>query len=271
VTEEPTRLFQSDGYYVAPGMFDDEEVARIERHFDDVIAGRYETGRAPHGIDFFGSGPSMIKVSNAWWADRVLATVVKDFEIAAIAAALLGVDELYLWSDSLYWKAPAPTDWQLARDRAAHERATIGWHQDKEYWPTSSSEDMITACVALYPAGPETGGMRFVPGSNRWGLVGGSKAVTGEGNAAAHVVPAIPEGETWQEVCPVLRPGDVTFHHCLTFHGSGPNLRPSPRRSITIHMVSGAARVAQKFDDPGLAFLEVGEPFRGDFFPRLYP
>ena len=33
-----------------------------------------------------------------------------------------------------------------------------------------------------------------------------------------------------------LGKGEVSFHHCLTIHGSGPNLTNQPRRSIAVHM-----------------------------------
>ena len=34
----------------------------------------------------------------------------------------------------------------------------------------------------------------------------------------------------------VLPRGSVTFHHCGTVHGSGPNRSAAPRRSMAIHL-----------------------------------
>ena len=39
-----------------------------------------------------------------------------------------------------------------------------------------------------------------------------------------------------------LLKGEVSFHHCLTIHGSGPNLSNAPRRSIAVHLQNGANR-----------------------------
>ena len=36
-----------------------------------------------------------------------------------------------------------------------------------------------------------------------------------------------------------LKKGQVSFHHCLTIHGSGPNLGDAPRRSIAVHLQDG--------------------------------
>lgn len=33
-----------------------------------------------------------------------------------------------------------------------------------------------------------------------------------------------------------LLKGEVSFHHCLTIHGSGPNLTNQARRSIAVHL-----------------------------------
>ena len=251
------QIFDERGWVAVDGLLDESAVARLQYHFDEVVVhSRYETRRPPTGVNDFGG--HMIKVSNAWLADETIAAVVKDRRITSIAAELLGVDELYLWADSLYWKAP----------RGMGEQGKIGWHQDKQYWATSSTDAMITACVALYQTGPVTGGMRFVDGSHRWGLVSGSDALVGGENEGQHVTPTPPHDQEWRESCPVLPIGSVTFHHCLTFHGSGLNLVDEPRRSVTIHMVGGDGHLTQPL--PGCA-LPIGAPFRGDKFPRLWP
>lgn len=266
MTEPLERWFVEHGWAAADAsLFDWRSVAglqRIRTAFDEVVvAGIYSTGRRPGGVNNFGN--QLVKVSNAWWANDVIAEVVRDKSIAQLAAKLLGVDELYLWADSLYWKSP--------RNRG--EQGQIGWHQDKQYWQTSSTERMITACIALYDASPSTGGMRFADGSHRWGLIGGSDALTSGDNAQAHPRPKPPRGARWSEVCPELPAGSVTFHHCLTLHGSGPNLAPSPRRSITIHMVAGDGRLVNwsPVADGHLETVGLGNLFRGPLFPRLYP
>ncbi|MEO6699938.1 MAG: phytanoyl-CoA dioxygenase family protein, partial [Jatrophihabitantaceae bacterium] len=34
--------------------------------------------------------------------------------------------------------------------------------------------------------------------------------------------------------------GHLSFHHCRTYHGSGPNLSDRPRRAISLHLQDGA-------------------------------
>lgn len=73
--------------------------------------------------------------------------------------------------------------------------------------------------------------------------------------------------------------GQVSFHHPLTFHGSGANTSDRMRRSLAIHFVD--ARVTA-VDDPGLwqhynlaLFRDrggaLGEPYRfDDLCPQVH-
>ena len=50
------------------------------------------------------------------------------------------------------------------------------------------------------------------------------------------------QGHT-REIRPTrMRRGQVSFHHCRTVHGSGPNHAAGPRRSLAIHLQPGDNR-----------------------------
>ena len=42
---------------------------------------------------------------------------------------------------------------------------------------------------------------------------------------------------------PCIAPGDVSIHHCLTLHGSGPNRSGRPRRTIILPMFDSDCRL----------------------------
>jgi ectoine hydroxylase-related dioxygenase (phytanoyl-CoA dioxygenase family) len=48
--------------------------------------------------------------------------------------------------------------------------------------------------------------------------------------------------EAFEPVPLRMKAGQISFHHPLTLHGSGPNQTAKPRRSIAIHMMSGKTR-----------------------------
>ena len=93
---------------------------------------------------------------------------------------------------------------------------------------------MLTAWVPFTDMDESIGTITFVEGSMHWpennhlnffsSDLSGLEKRFNSGGAPIVKVPAI------------LRRGQVTFHHCKTIHGSGPNYTQSPRRSIALHL-----------------------------------
>lgn len=256
------RFFADNGYWIAPRVFDDEMVASARVHGARVLAGQYDRNEAPQ-IIYPVSDPhkGLRKIDNAWWADSVFAAIVTSPAIGRIAAALLAVQEIYLWHDQLLWK-PGNSE----------AFGNVGWHQDKAYWAASSSYLMITAWVAFDDVTSDMGAMRFVPGSHRWGKVGGMEFFETDLERTREQI-AVPEGAQWCEVAAEMRAGQASFHHCMTLHASGPNTTARPRRAITIHLMAGDARVVRRHMHPNqFCFAgEDGDLWRGPRFPRLWP
>jgi hypothetical protein len=50
-----------------------------------------------------------------------------------------------------------------------------------------------------------------------------------------------------------MKAGHLSFHHCLTFHGSAPNTAPHPRVSLTVHLQDGANRWRPAVNQDGSA------------------
>jgi hypothetical protein len=48
-----------------------------------------------------------------------------------------------------------------------------------------------------------------------------------------------------------MRRGQVSFHHCRTVHGSGPNHGDTPGRSLAIHLQTGDNRWRRHVDASG--------------------
>ena len=143
---------------------------------------------------------------------RELAALVEWPGIGAYAAALAGADAVRLWHDQLLYKPASPD-----------ERGNVGWHTDRQYWRGCSSTAMLTCWVPFHDCDAGVGGVAFVPGSHRGPDPEGLDFFDQHLDARTAVVPE-------------LRRGDVTFHHCRTVHGSGPNTSAAPRRSMAIHL-----------------------------------
>lgn len=117
--------------------------------------------------------------------------------------------------------------------------APFPWHQDYAYWPVDRPEGVVI-WVPLDPVGPENGGLAVAPGSHRDGpgpavdLHTGAPQVGSVGGLPSELRAFIPE----------MDPGDAVVFHALTWHGSGPNRSPLPRRAWSSSWVSEACRWA---------------------------
>jgi len=69
--------------------------------------------------------------------------------------------------------------------------------------------------------------MKFATGSHLWDF-------TDQTIDQGHF--AVPDGATWREEAAVMQAGGASFHHCLTLHGSGPNVSGATRCSLAIHL-----------------------------------
>lgn len=254
--------FEENGYWIAPRLFDEATVAAAREHMAMVVGGTYERGEAPQVVCRLAeSDKALRKIDNSWWADSVIAAVVTSPFLGHIAAELLGVEEIYLWHDQLLWKPGG-----------SGTVGNVGWHQDKHYWTSSSGTDMVTAWVAMDDIHEAIGPMRFLRGSNHWDVLGEGNYFDGDLQSQRERIEAI--GMPWDEVPALMSAGQASFHHCKTFHGSGPNTTQGPRRSLAVHMMSGDARLVMGRGHQNEALLEDpvdGMAWRGPRFPRLWP
>jgi ectoine hydroxylase-related dioxygenase (phytanoyl-CoA dioxygenase family) len=266
VTGQDVAFYQENGYWLAPKLLSDEELAEFREHHARVIAGEYETGRPPHSrnIDPGEEVDRLVKIDNSYWSDSVLAKLALHPTIGAIAARLAEASGIRLWHDQLLYKPP---------QKSAQANA-VGWHQDWHYWQCAEPANMLTAWVALVDVDEQNGCMEMVPGSHQWGLLPESDFFEQDLEKLQQSIERN-TGKPFNTIQAKLPAGAVSFHHCLTIHGSRPNLSSGPRVSLVIHMLPEGTRYRQ--GTPAEAHANVrllsgkdGDPFAGPYFPVIY-
>jgi phytanoyl-CoA dioxygenase PhyH len=244
--------FEADGFYlhaqpVIPGELIRDAIAGQ----DALRRGEYETGIPPQPSYWNpGDDPGKLcKIEMPQVANRAIMALVSHPALGALAAEVTGARMVQVWWVQLLVKPPS--------DLEGGGGTNIGWHQDRHYWQIwEEGSELFTAWVALSDVTAEAGPMRFVRGSHRWGLQ--QSDFYAQDHEAQRSQIRVPEGERWEEVPALLPPGGVSFHHHLTYHGSGPNQTQEPRRSFAIHLrtersaPAGGARkgLTQFIDDP---------------------
>jgi len=137
----------------------------------------------------------------------------------------------------------------------------VPWHQDGTYFGLAPFEH-VTAWVALTPSTPESGCVRILPGSHTEGQLAhrdqaDRRAMLSRGQTLARDL------DETKAVDIVLAPGEVSFHHTLACHQSGPNRSTAPRVGIGVSYIPPHVR---HIGDTRLsAMLARGEDRFGNF------
>lgn len=232
--------YLTDGFYIRnqpilPRSVVDAAVVGM----DEVRAGRYDTGTPPQPSYWNpGDDPNtkLGKIEMPQMANHAIMTLLTYPALGEWAAQVTGARAVQIWWVQLLYKPPVLPDATVA--------TSVGWHQDRHYWQSWEDEsELFTAWVALSDVTAAAGPMSFVCGSHRWGYVAGLSDFYGKEDQAAlrtHIERTT--GQPWAEATAILSPGGVSFHHNLTYHGSGPNVSGAPRRSFAIHMRTEQSR-----------------------------
>lgn len=172
--------------------------------------------------------------------------LLRDQRLTDLVAGILGDDVLALSAD-VFVKQP-------------HSNKRITWHQDVNFWDLTPW-DMLTAWVALTPATLANGGMRYSPGGHR-GRIRHVERPSADNMLSKGQELAVEVDESTVAVVE-LAPGQVSFHHALCPHASGPNTTDGPRIGFAIRYA--AAHVRQQAGPPITARLARGVDRHGNF------
>jgi Phytanoyl-CoA dioxygenase (PhyH) len=149
--------------------------------------------------------------------------------IGAIAARLARTSQIRLLDDQLVYKPPQDKD----------NTSVVGWHADRAYWATCTSDRLLTAWIPFHDCNEERGPLVVMDGSHRWpGLE--HLRYFNQTNLAELEHRLSQEGRSVVKVPMALKKGQVSFHNCWTIHGSYPNRSPERRLALAVHLQDGA-------------------------------
>lgn len=240
-----------DGYVIIRSLFDADEIAQIAAATDQLYAEGVAYGRSfRHGNLFYNvaSNDGELLVRMAQWPSYhqpVLNRVRLDRRIAQLLQPLIGRN-LKQIINQVHWKAPGSL-------------GDFAWHQDsRSRRPASAYRNLADSYVqtglAIDPHTPQSGCMRFIPGSHLRGDLGMDCSRKALGSAmTAQALKEVGFNEA-DAVDLLLEPGDFAMWSPYLVHGSGANRSAHKRRLY----INGYVR-AQDCDRGEWAFRE-GSP-----------
>jgi hypothetical protein len=189
--------------------------------------------------------------------------------LAAIAARLTRSSVIRVLDDQLIYKPSRP----------GNASSTVtGWHADRAYWATCSSDRMISVWVPLHSVSLARGPLVVMAGSHRWPGLQDVRFFNHQ-NLAELEEKLRAQGRDVRVVAMTLRKGQVSFHHAWTIHASYPNTSGRPRRSLAVHFQDGDnhyrpcrgadGREIHIFDEKLCRKLPNGDPDFSD--PDVFP
>lgn len=169
--------------------------------------------------------------------------------------AILDVVECILGPDILVWAAEFFT-------KEAQTKSIVSMHQDLTYWGLGATDGQLTAWVALSEASVASGCMDFVKGSHKNEILPHEDTFA-ENNMLSRGQEVCVDVAEQDKVHIELQPGQMSLHHGLTIHGSGPNTSSDRRIGVAIRYVT--PKVTQEIADKDYAMLVRGADRVGNF------
>ena len=234
--------FDADGFLIVDRLIDPQQIPRLHRAFDDLFAGKFETGVRPDEVNWQAEtgDPGLTRqICNGWKANRDIARVVLDETLGKIIAELAGWSGTRIMIDNVLWKPPA------AR--------SLGFHQDSAYLAWFGPSDLLTCWIALDDTTADGGTIEFVRGSHRWSL----REPEGEFHAPEDYRAPMRNAAAIEAVEPDIvqvevEAGGGSFHHGYTWHGSGANAGSKPRRALVLHAMRSEVEYVPAHFDQGI-------------------
>ena len=260
LTDEQKYFYAEQGYLILKNALDPETIAAMRGAVDEIVAGKDDGIRRKLTLTRQDSTRAT-QFHKVFPASPVIWDFIHTAPLSEIASELMSTTEVRLFYDQLIYKEP-------------EVGGPIPTHQDYAYWTHVSSTNIVTAWTALSTSSPETGCVYVVPGSHKWGLVECLTFRILDPDPEYLINNCLSEEQKAQilRVPLALEPGDVSFHHCLTIHGSYPNTSSNVRVGYIQHYLPGEARYLEARDIQKHHEIDVpdGEQIRGEQFPLLY-
>ena len=144
-------------------------------------------------------------------------------------------------------------------------RTYAGWHQDSTYIGVEPRYTLAT--LAFTEHTPESGCVRMMPGSHKWGQLPHADHELGDCLLSRNYATTVDLDES-QAVDIVLRPGEISIHDGMVLHCSGPNFANFRRISLISDYVPSHAQQTGGLRESAMLVRGVDEYRRFDEDPR---
>lgn len=250
LTKQQISDFRSNGVLVIEQLITEGAIQKLRHRVEAIAAGQsafprndmeFEPGKEGHGLSI----DYLRKLINCAKNDDVFMEHAKSPMLLDVIESLLGPD-IKLLTDQLFMKPPGGME--------------KTYHQDSPYFPIRPME-LVSSWTALDDVTLDNGCLWVVPGSHLGGALPHSEVWMRGDQEDMRVPDQIIDREVEQPI--LLKAGDVSFHHGLLLHRSGPNRTSTRRRGLATHYMSAQSHwIGEELSKPSYPLLR-GESHEG--------
>lgn len=230
LTDTQVSAFFKTGWITLPALFSLAEVRQMANCFDDLermAASLSATGLLRGSYFVLGEKQGVQVIKRVVWAaasQPYLDTIGRDPRLAAPAAQLLGSAEIEQLLSQAHFKRP-------------FDGVVFGWHQDIQHrdkgngtWVDANGKgSFVQTLIVIDEMTPESGPLKFMPGSSQWGRVDFGEHDYDDPGYAPLRPPQFHEDDA---ITVTANPGDTLFFGPYTAHASFENRSASYRRVL---------------------------------------
>lgn len=242
-------FFATHGWLVVRGVVPAATIDALTAALDALV---------PESSYAAGFEGRVVEIAGISRGSSAIAEATRHSRLGGIAAVLLGAKRVQLLQDTALIKPPAS--------------GPVAWHQDYSYLGYLDRPAVVTARLALTPCTVANGCLRAIDGSHRWGLQGTDLSFRRD-SVEDGLPPELRARGAESTI--ELDAGDVSIHHCLTFHASDVNRSSRTRKTLAMRLMDGACRlVAERLPSASLAPhfpVDAAGHLTGATFPVVHP
>ncbi|MEM6578166.1 MAG: phytanoyl-CoA dioxygenase family protein [Pseudomonadota bacterium] len=243
LSDTQTKQYWDDGYLFPIPVMDPDEAARHRSELESFEA-EYKDWKA-QGLPL---PLATYKRINSHCVIPQAHKIAADPRVLDVIEGILGPDIL-IWSVEFFIKE-------------SNSKAIVSMHQDLTYWGFGAVDHLLTAWIALSPATEASGCMNFVNGSHKNAILPHADTHD-ENNLLSRGQEIQVEVADDDRVFAELQPGEMSLHHGLMIHGSGPNISDDRRIAVAIRYCT--PQIAQEVATKDYAILARGADRTGNF------
>jgi hypothetical protein len=210
-----TAAYARDGFLFPIDVMDRAEAAQWRARVEGLEAD-YPDGSLPQPLNQYFRINGQVVLP-------LMAEIARHPAVLNAVQSVLGPD-LLVWSCELFIKEP-------------NTAKIVSWHQDLTYWGLGETDEQLTAWIALSPATPASGCMKFVAGSHNNRIMEHRDTFHAD-NLLSRGQEIAVEVDDKDATDVVLQPGQMSLHHGRMFHASGPNVSDDRRIGCAIRYVT---------------------------------